>query len=168
MIGGVPGECASMGGMRRAALLLLVSTTLTGCTGFGVGVRQDKDDRDALAVIIAGERVGDRFPARALLGQDWTRLFVFAPGADTQAIEDRIGIPFPFSKEFAPDDGAYLVFADSEQVLSAFTFVGPVGIDASCLLSGLGPLLPDTELTLRRVGSGRASLTRVTGTTRCG
>lgn len=155
--------------MRRATLLLLlVSATLTGCTGFGVGVRQDKEDRDALGMLLTGKRVGDRFPARVLLGRDWTRLFVFAPGADTQAIEDRIGIPFPFSKEFAPQDDAYLVFADAEQVLSAFTFAGPVGIDASCLLAGRGPLVPDTELTLRQTGSGRASLTRVTGTGRCG
>lgn len=155
--------------MRRVALLLLlVSGTLAGCTGFGVGVRQDKEGRDALTALIAGKRVGDRFPARALLAGDWTRLFVFAPGAETQAIEDRIGIPFPFSKEFAPKDDAYLVFADAEEVLSAFTFVGSVGIDASCLRSGRGPLLPETELTLRRIGSGRASLARVTGTGRCG
>ena len=155
--------------MRRAVfLLLLVSAALAGCTGFGVGVRQDKEDQDTLTAYVTGKRVGDRFPARALLGRDWTRLFVFAPGADTQAIEDRIGIPFPFSKEFAPRDDAYLVFVDANEVLSAFTFAGSVGIEASCLLAGRGPLLPETELTLRRVGSGRGSLARVTATGRCG
>ncbi len=155
--------------MRRATLLLLLtSLTLAGCTGFGVGVRQDKEDRDAFGMLLTGKRVGDRFPARELLPRAWTRLFVFPPGADTQAIEDRIGIPFPFSKEFAPEDDAYLVFADAEEVLSAFTFVGPVGVDGSCLLLGSGPILPKAELTLRRIGSGRASLSTLSGTERCG
>lgn len=155
--------------MWRAALLsLLVALGLVGCSGFGVGVRQDREDRDALTVLLSGKRAGDRFPARALLGRGWTRLFAFAPGAETQAIEDRIGIPFPFSKELAPSDGVYLVFADAEQVISAFTFVGPVGVDASCLLAGRGPLRPGTELTLRQVASGRATLGRVAATGRCG
>ncbi|MBA2349177.1 MAG: hypothetical protein H0V81_12865 [Solirubrobacterales bacterium] len=152
--------------MLRAAILLLLSTaTLTGCSGFGVGVRQDTEDRDALTVLLAGKRSGDRFPARGLLDRRWTRLFVFAPGAETQPIEDRIGIPFPFSKERAPEDAEYLVFADEEQVVAAFTFAGPPGVDASCLRAGRGPLLPETELTLSASGSG---LTTLTGIGRCG
>lgn len=156
--------------MRRATALLLlpVVAVLAGCSGFGVGVRQDKEDRDALGAVLATKRPGDRFPARELLAGGWTRLYVFAPGVDTQPIEDRIGIPFPYSAESARTDAEYLVFTDEEEVRSSFTFEAGVGVGARCLRAGRGPLGPDTELTLVRTGAGQAQLSTVAEAARCG
>lgn len=152
-------------------LILLGVWSLAGCTGtgFGVGVRQDKEDRDALTARLAAMRPGARFTARDLLARDWTRLFVFRPGEETQPIEDRIGVPFPFSEEATPTTSVYLVFLDGEQVVSAFSFVGPTGVDAGCLRAARGPLVPQTFLTLApRRGRGGARLSTLATAARCG
>lgn len=156
--------------MRGVLILLLLACAglLSACTGFGVGVRQDQEDRDALTAGLAAKRPGARFPARELLARDWTRLFVFRPGEETQPIEDRIGVPFPFSEEATPTTTVYLVFLDGEEVVSAFSFAGPSGVDAGCLRAARGPLVPRTELTLvESEDRGGARLSALAAAARC-
>ena len=143
----------------RAALLalLLAAASLGGCSGFSIGVRQDEEDQARLFEAVAARGPGDRFPARALLDRRWTRLFVFRGGIATQAVEDRIAIPFPQSGEETPRTSSYLVFADDEQVISAFSLVTPPGVGAGCLLADRAPLTPGTPLTLVPDGSGGGS-----------
>lgn len=149
-----------------ALAVLLVALGTAGCSGFSIGVRQDKEDREALLTALRTKQEGSRFPARELLRKDWTRLFVFRGGIATQAIEDRIGIPFPQSGEETPKATPYLVFADREAVVAAFSYEGPGEVDPRCLLAERVPLDPGTPLTV--IGSGPARLTTVAGAARCG
>lgn len=153
---------------RLVALPLLLAATLPGCSGFTIGVRQDKEDKAAFAAALGRAKSGDRFPARALLAKRWTRLWLFRGGVATQAIEDRIGVPFPQSGDPTPAGMGYLVFADADEVLSAFSFAGPAGVDPACLLAERGPLAPRTALTLVGTGAGGAArLSTLAGAPRC-
>ncbi len=141
----------------RVVLALLLATSLGGCSGFSIGVRQDKEDREHLAGVLARAPTGRPFAARALLDRPFRRLWVFRGGGDTQAVEDRIGIPFPQSGEAIPAGSAYLVFDDGEQVLSAFSFAGAVdatGATGRCLLAERAPLAPGTEVVGVRTRRG--------------
>jgi hypothetical protein len=149
-------------------VVLLCLVPLSGCSGFAIGVRQDKEDQATFGRSLIGKPPGREFPARALFGGSWTRLWVFRGGAGTQPIEDRIGIPFPRSDIATPTGAVYLVLDDGKQVRSAFTFLGPERVDAGCLLATHGPLTPRTALQLvpgRRPGSVR--LTAVATASRC-
>lgn len=148
-------------------LLLMLALASSGCSGFSIGVRQDSDDKAAFARFLAAQPAGSRFPASRLLGKEWTRLFVFRGGISTQAVEDRIGIPFPQSGEEIPPATSYLVFADDEAVVSAFSYAGPRDVDASCFLAERVPLAPDTALTLGAAEDGRLSLSTVAAADRC-
>lgn len=166
-------ELKGPGGLsvRRLAAgpLLLCLLALTGCSGFSIGVRQDKDDRAAMTALLAGKRPGARFPAKELLlNRGWKRLYVFRGGIATQPIEDRIGIPFPQSGEATPKDASYLVFGDDDNVISAFSFAGPPGVGDRCLIADRVPLKPDTELTLvPGERSGTAQLSPSAAADRC-
>lgn len=136
------------------SVALLATATLAGCSGFSIGVRQDKDDRVAVTRVLRAKVVGDRFAARELLGRDWTRLWVFAGGVETRAIEDRIAIPFPESGEATPPETPYLVFDDGKAVVAAFSLAGRdddarvARVRAGCLLAQRGPLAPATPLVV--------------------
>lgn len=155
---------------RLVALPLLLAAALPGCSGFTIGVRQDKEDKAAFTAALGRARGGDRFPARALLAKRWTRLWLFRGGVATQAIEDRIGVPFPQSGDPTPA-GAYLVWVDGDEVLSAFSYAGPGDVDPACLLAEGGPLRPQTALSLVGEGAGRplgtSRLSTVAGARRC-
>lgn len=133
--------------MRRA--LLLLTLALGGCSGFSIGVRQDKADQATMAGVLARQPAGRAFPARALLpARRWSRLWVFRGGIATQAIEDRIGIPFPRSGEPTPKRRSYVVFDDGKQVVSSFTLALPRRLRARCLLTGRAPLAPSDTLVV--------------------
>lgn len=142
---------------------LLVTAALAGCSGFSIGVRQDKDDRVAATRVIGAKAVGDRFAARELLARRWTRLWVFRGGVETKAIEDRIAIPFPESGEPTPPETPYLVFDDGKAVAAAYSLAGldddarVARIRVGCLLAQRGPLAPSTPLTVVAVGSARTA-----------
>ena len=142
--------------MRVASVtvLLLAAATLPGCSGFSIGVRQDKEDREAFARALAAKDAGSFFAAGELLRKDWTRLFVFRGGIATQAVEDRIAIPFPQSGEATSAEASYLVFADEEEVVSAFSYAGPTRLTPRCFLAERVPFTPATELTLVAGGEG--------------
>ena len=141
---------------------------LSGCSGFSIGVRQDKDDRAALTAVLAAKRPGDRFPAKDLLARGWKRLYVFRGGIATQPIEDRIGIPFPQSGEETAKEASYLVFADDDNVISAFSLVLPAGVGARCLLAERVPLEPRTPMALVPGGrAGTAQLSTAATAGRC-
>lgn len=139
-----------------ALVLLLLAAALTGCSGFTIGVRQDEEDRARFARVLERAQPGRPFPARALLGKEFRRLFVFRGGGTTQDVEDAIGIPFPQSGDEVPKAGAYVVFDDGEQVLASFSFAGPVGATGRCLLTGRAPLAPADELVTVRPERGGA------------
>jgi hypothetical protein len=138
----------------RAVLFLLV-LALVGCAGPGylMALRQDKEDRAAVARVLARQPTGRPFPARAMLAKPWTRLWVFGDRATAQGIEDRIGLPFPRTEQPVARGATYLVFTDAEQVLSAFTLPpGPRGTVAC--MGSLRPLGAGTSLVLA-VGTPR-------------
>ena len=154
------------------AFPLLLVAALTGCSGFTIGVRQDKEDKAAFTAALGRAQSGDRFAARGLLAaKDWTRLWLFRGGDATQAIEDRIGVPFPQSGDRTPAGVAYLVFVDGDEVLAAFSYAGPADVDPACLLTERGPLQPQTALTLVAAGVGgpleTSRLSTLAGTRRC-
>lgn len=130
-------------------MLLLLTFALTGCSGFAIGVRQDKEDQAAVHAVLARQAAGRSFPARMLLpGRHWTRLWAFRGGIATKAIEDRIGIPFPESGEPTPKGRSYVVFDDGEQVVSSFTLALPGRLRARCLLTPGVPLAPAAALVI--------------------
>ena len=142
----------------RLLLPLVLAALLAGCSGFSIGPRQDKEDAAAFARVLAAEQPGGRFPARELLGKQWRRMWVFPGGTDTQAIEDRIGIPFPQSGEEPTVEGGlnYVVFDDGSTVVSAFVPSARVEVRPECLAGDRRALGPEQELTIVPAGRGRA------------
>lgn len=114
----------------RALGLLILAAGLAGCSGFSIGVREDKADRAAFIEAVTGRKPGSGLQAHELLAKDWERLWIFRGGGSTQAVEDRIGIPFPQSAEKIPVGAAYLVWDDGSEVISAFSVAG---LDPRCL-----------------------------------
>lgn len=133
---------------RLLAVSLLAAPGLAGCSGFSIGVRQDKEDAASVARVLERPRLGDRLRASELLECSWTRLFVLPGGITTQAVEDRIGVPFPQSGEELPAGPGYLVFVDDDAVVSAFSAVGGVEVPPVCLAAEREPLGPRAELIL--------------------
>ena len=154
--------------MRRL-LPLLVPLALAGCSGFDIGVRQDKEDRASLAAVLARERPGVPFAASRLLpAKGFARLWVFRGGIATQPLEDRIGIPFPKSGVPTPKGRRYLVFDDGKQVISSFSLTVPRGVSGACLLAERRPLGPRTLLVLvRGPAPAPARLSTVAGAAAC-
>lgn len=158
-----------MGPVRasRAPFLLALALGLPGCSGFAIGVRQDKEEAAQVARALAARAPDRPFPARTLLDVGWTRLWVFRGGIGTQEIEDRIGIPFPYSGEDTPPEESYLVFADREQVVASFSWADPPAVSARCFLAERTPLTPDAPLELRSAGGGAPRLVAVADAARC-
>ena len=150
------------------AALLIAAVALAGCSGLPfMGVRQDKEDQAHAERVLERVATGQRFAARELIEPGWTRLWVFPGGTTTQAVEDRIGIPFPKADVAVPAE-AYLVFDDGKQVVSAFSYAGPVGATGRCLLTRGAPLGPDAPLVEVRPGDGGPTeLRSVTTASRC-
>lgn len=161
------GRLGDHAAVRALAPFLLLAASTSSCSGFSIGVRQDSDDKASFTRVLDAQAPGSRFPAGRLLDKGWSRLFVFRGGISTQAIEDRIGIPFPQSGEAIPAATSYLVFADDEAVVSAFSYAGPRDVDATCFLAERVPLDPRTELVLGDGEGGRASLSTSPAADRC-
>ncbi|MCW3009737.1 MAG: hypothetical protein JWO90_141 [Solirubrobacterales bacterium] len=152
----------------RALPLLCLAAVLTGCSGFSIGVRQDKEDAERFGRVLARAPLDRPFPVRDLLDRGFTRLFVFEGGGSTQEVEDRIRIPFPQSGEEIADDAAYVVFADAEEVVAAFTYRGAPGATGRCLVTARVPLGPDDEVVeVRPAAGGPAELSPVPTASRC-
>jgi hypothetical protein len=140
----------------RPLVLLLLAAVLTGCSGFSIGPRQDKDDATAFDRLLAGKGPGAPFAARELLGKRWERMWVFEDGTATQAIEDRIGIPFPQSGERPMVEGGrnYVVFDDGEVVVSAFVPSARVEVRPACVAGGRRAIGPRTRVVVVPAGGG--------------